>query len=74
MADYQYMPYERMMEHVRDTYGAAVWVGTLVAMVNRGKRVLPVIQSGSHPQEEPYTDGDRDFRVQHRGRPSRAPE
>jgi hypothetical protein len=33
LAVHQYMPYERMVEHVRDTYGATVSVGTLVAMV-----------------------------------------
>jgi hypothetical protein len=39
------MPYERMAEHVRDTYGAEVSVGTLVAMVMRGeKRVLPAVE------------------------------
>ena len=45
LAVHQYMPYERMVEHVRDTYGAKVSVGTLVAMVNRGgKRVLPAVE------------------------------
>jgi hypothetical protein len=45
LAVHQYMPYQRMVEHVRDTYGAKVSVGTLVAMVMRGgKRVLPAME------------------------------
>ncbi len=43
---HQYLPYERMVEHVRDTYGAKVSVGTLVAMVKRGgERVLPAVEA-----------------------------
>src|SRR5215472_10458361 len=45
LAVHQYMPYERMVEHVRDAYGAKVAVGTLVAMVERGgQRVLPAVE------------------------------
>jgi transposase len=36
LAAHQYMPYARMVEHVRDTYGAKISAGTLVAMVMRG--------------------------------------
>ncbi len=45
LAVHQYVPYERMVEHVRDVYGAKVSVGTLVAMVKRGgQRVLPAVE------------------------------
>jgi transposase len=41
----QYLPYERIVEHVRDTYGAKVATGTLVAMVKRGGEcVLPAVE------------------------------
>ena len=45
VAVHQYMPYERMVDLVRDTYGAKVSTGTLVAMVNRGgTRVRPAVE------------------------------
>ena len=45
LAVYQYMPYERMAAHLRDTYGAKVSEGTLVAMVKRGgERVQPAVE------------------------------
>ncbi len=45
LAVHQYVPYERMVEHMRDVYGAKVSVGTLVAMVKRGgQRVLPAVE------------------------------
>jgi transposase len=45
LAVHQYMPYERMVEHVRDAYGAEVSAGTLVAMVSRaGQKVLPAVE------------------------------
>ena len=45
LAVHQYLPYERMVEHVRDVWGAKVSVGTLVAMVKRGgERVLPAVE------------------------------
>jgi len=44
LAVHQHLPYERMVEHVRDIYGARVSVGTLVAKKNRGgKRVLSAV-------------------------------
>ena len=46
LAVHQYVPFERMVEHLRDTYGARVSVGTLVAMVKRGgERVLPAVEA-----------------------------
>lgn len=45
LAVHQYIPYERMVEHIRDTYGAKVSVGTLVTMVERGgQRVQPALE------------------------------
>ncbi len=45
LAVHQYVPFERMVEHMRDVYGAKVSAGTLVAMVKRGgARVLPAIE------------------------------
>ncbi len=45
LAVHQYVPFERMVEHMRDVYGAKVSVGTLVAMVKRGgQRVLPTVE------------------------------
>ena len=42
----QYLPFERMVEHFRDVYGAEVSVGTLVAMMKRGgSRVLPAVEA-----------------------------
>jgi transposase len=45
LAVHQYMPYERMVEHIRHLHGATVSVGVLVAMVKRGgQRVLPAVE------------------------------
>ncbi len=49
LAVHQYVPFERMVEHIRDTYGARVSVGTLVAMMKRGwERVLPAVEAIKH--------------------------
>jgi transposase len=46
LAVHQYVPFGRMVEYIRDTYGAAISVGTLVAMVKRGgERVLPAVEA-----------------------------
>jgi transposase len=46
LAVHHYMPFERMVEYIRDAYGAKVSVGTLVTMVNRGgERVLPAVEA-----------------------------
>jgi transposase len=45
LAVHQYLPFERMVEYVRDTYGVRISAGTLVAMVKRGgQRVQPAVE------------------------------
>jgi transposase len=45
LAVHQYLPFERMAEYVRDTYGVKISAGTLVAMVRRGgQRVQPAVE------------------------------
>jgi transposase len=45
LAVHQYLPFERMVEYVRDTYGVKISAGTLVAMVRRGgQRVQPAVE------------------------------
>ena len=45
LAIHQYVPFERMVEYIRDTYGVTISTGTLVAMVKRGgQRVQPAVE------------------------------
>jgi transposase len=45
LAIHQYVPFERMVEYIRDTYGVKISGGTLVAMVKRGgQRVQPAVE------------------------------
>ena len=54
LAVHQYMPYERMAEHIRHLHGAKVSVGALVAMVKRGgQRVLPAVEEIRHLLQRP---------------------
>jgi transposase len=50
LAVHQHLPDERIVEHIRDIYGARVSVGTLVAMVNRGGQASAVGGGGVAPR------------------------